>query len=472
MLNEIISQTAVQLAAQTRSGSLSAREVVEAHLDRIDEVNGTINAIVAARARKDVLTDADAADALPAGQRGALHGLPVAVKDLQNVAHLPTRAGSVTTSDKPAAKDGLVAARLRAAGAIIVGKTNTPEFGTGCHTFNEVYGTTSNPWDPSRVAGGSSGGAAAALASRMLPIADGSDLGGSLRNPAAFCGVVGLRPSIGRVPIDPALVDSSAWFRRFGVEGPMGRNVADTALLLSVLAGPLADDLLSLPDDPSVYARPLPTTTTATIGWVGDLGILTYDNDPFELAKAAAGRVVDVGGSMVEITPDLSVAEEVFRVFRGLSYRKIGEVLPESTVAMTKITVQENIAFGRSLDLDRVMRAAELRSQLHRSMARAFEQVDVIALPTTQVVPFPVDVEYPTEIAGQQMDDYLGWMMSNCVITATGCPAISIPSGFTEDGLPTGLQLVAPLGEERRLLEIASAVEAANPHWHRVPDLS
>ena len=472
MLNRIVSQTAVELTAQTRSGSLSAHEVVEAHLDRIDEVNGTINAIVAARSRRDVLSDADAADALPAGQRGALHGLPVAVKDLQNVAGIPTRAGSATTSDKPAANDGLVAGRLRAAGAIIIGKTNTPEFGTGCHTFNEIYGTTSNPWDPSRVAGGSSGGAAAGLASRMLPIADGSDLGGSLRNPAAFCGVVGLRPSIGRVPIDPALIDSSAWFRRFGVEGPMGRNVADTALLLSVLAGPFADDLLSLRDDPSVYAEPLPTTTIATIGWVGDLGILTYDNDPLELAKAAAGRVVDVGGSMVEIAPDLSMAEEIFRVFRGLGYRKIGDALSDDAVAMTKMTVQENIAFGRSLDLNRVMRAAELRAQLHRSMTRAFEQVDVIALPTTQVVPFPVEVEYPMEIAGQPMDDYLGWMMSNCVITATGCPAISIPSRFTKDGLPTGLLLVAPIGEERRLLEIAAAVEAANPHWHRVPDLS
>ncbi len=471
MLNKIISQSAVDIASRTRTGSLSAREVVEAHLDRIDEVNGTINAIVAARSREDVLADADAADALPADQRGALHGLPVAVKDLQNVAGLPTRAGSLTTSDEPAASDGLVAARLKAAGAIIVGKTNTPEFGTGCHTFNEVYGTTSNPWDPSRVAGGSSGGAAAALASRMLPIADGSDLGGSLRNPAAFCGVVGLRPSIGRVPLDPALLDKSAWFRRFGVEGPMGRNVADTALLLSVLAGPSADDIVSLPDDPAIYAEPLPTTTIATIGWAGDLGLLTCDNDPLEFAKAAAGRVVDVGGSMIEIAPDFSVAEEIFRVFRGLGYRQTGQRLSPSQLSMTKLTVQENIEFGLSLDLDRVMRAAELRSQLHRSVARAFEQVDVIALPTTQVVPFPVEVEYPTEVAGKQIDDYLGWMMSNCVITATGCPAISIPSGFTEEGLPTGLQLVAPIGQERRLLEIASAVEAANPHWHEVPDL-
>ncbi len=230
MLNETISRSAVELAANTRSGTLSARQVVEAHLDRIDEINGAVNAIVAARPREDVLAETDAADSLPADRRGALHGLPVAVKDLQDVEGLPTRHGSVVTSEEPATRDGLVAARLRAAGAIIVGKTNTPEFGTGCHTFNEVYGTTRNPWNLSRVAGGSSGGAAAALSSRMLPIADGSDLGGSLRNPAAFCGVVGLRPSIGRVPINPALIDGSAWFRRFGVEGPMGRTVADTAL--------------------------------------------------------------------------------------------------------------------------------------------------------------------------------------------------------------------------------------------------
>jgi len=472
VLNEIIAQSAVDLAAKTRAGSLSAREIVEAHLDRIDEVNPAINAIVAARSRADVLADADAADALPADQRGTLHGLPVAVKDLQDVAGLPTRSGSVVTSDRPASRDGLVAARLRAAGAIIIGKTNTPEFGTGCHTFNEVYGTTRNPWDLSRAAGGSSGGAAAALSARMLPIADGSDLGGSLRNPAAFCGVVGLRPSIGRIPINPALIDGSVWFRRFGVEGPMGRSVADAAMLLSVLAGPHAEDLNSLDGDPSIYAAPLPSSTGATIGWGGDLGVLTYDREPFEFAKAAAGRVNDVGGSMVEVNPDFSMAEEVFRVFRGLSYRQLGSRLLEGALERTKLTVQENIAFGRSLDLDRVTHAAELRSQLHRNMAHLFAEVDVLALPTTQVVPFPVELEYPTEVAGQPMTDYLNWMMSNCVITATGCPAISIPAGLTPDGLPTGLMLVAPIGEERRLLEIAAAIEAANPFSNQIPPVA
>ncbi len=200
--------------------------------------------------------------------------------------------------------------------------------------------------------------------------------------------------------------------------------------------------------------------------------MLTYDAEPFEFARAAAARVSDVGGSMIDVAPDFSMAEEIFRVFRGLGYRRLGANLPDGALERTKSTVQENIAFGRSLDLDRVMHAGELRARLHRNMAHLFAEVDVLALPTTQVVPFPVELEYPTEVAGQPMTDYLNWMMSNCVITATGCPAISIPAGLTDEGLPTGLMLVAPIGEERRLLEIASAVEAANPFSAQVPPIA
>ncbi len=466
MADDLILRSAVSLAASIREGLLSATEVVEAHLDRIEEVNDKINAIVAPRPRSEVLADADAADCVAPADRGALHGLPVAIKDLEPVAGLPTRKGSLTTSAAPSQRDGIVAARLRAAGAIIVGKTNTPEFGTGSHTFNEVYGVTRNPWNPAQSAGGSSGGAAAALAARMLPIADGSDLGGSLRNPAAWNNVVGLRPSLGRIP---EYIDASSHLIRLGVTGPMGRTVADTALLLSVLAGPHPGDPLSLSENPSIFAHSLPATTEATIGWVGNLALFTCANEPLMLARAAAERVRAVGGSFREIDVDLSMAEFVFRVLRGLAYRSLGSSIPEDRHILLKDTVRENIAYGRRLSVDDVMRSERSRACLHMEMTSAFRQVDVLALPTTQVEPFSTDIEYPTEIAGQPMADYLSWMMSNCVISATGCPAISIPAGFTLSDLPVGLQLVAPVNRERQLLSVASAVEAALPLFDRYP---
>ena len=253
MLNPLITASATELAEQLQAREISAVEVVEAHLERIDEVDGIVNAVPFRREREAVLADAEQLDAL-VEPLGPLHGLPVAVKDLQNVAGLPTSHGSPVMPLTPQPNDGLVAERLRAAGAVIIGKTNTPEWGTGSHTFNPVYGLTRNPWNTDRSAGGSSGGAAAALAARMLPIADGSDLGGSLRNPASFNGVVGLRPTVGTVPSRDARSHSLS---RFGVEGPMGRTVADVSLLLAVLAGPHPLDAVSRPIDPSVFLLPL-----------------------------------------------------------------------------------------------------------------------------------------------------------------------------------------------------------------------
>jgi len=463
MGSDLVHLSAVSLAEKLASGSLSAVEVVTAHLGRIDEVNPTVNAIVSMRDREEILADAAAADA--SGPTGPLHGLPVAVKDLQDVAGLRTSLGSATTPDVPAAADGLVAARLRSAGAIIVGKTNTPEFGTGSHTFNEVFGTTRNPWNLDRIAGGSSGGAAAALASRMVPIADGSDLGGSLRNPAAMCGVVGLRPSVGRVP-NPVAPTTHL---RLGVEGPMGRTVADAALVLSALAGPNDRDPLARPEPGDVFAPPLPTTTTATLAWGGDLGLFTCDPEQLSICETAARSISTVGGSFEEAAPALPHAESIFRVLRGAGYAGTASRFPEGALARTKQTVRDNVAFGESLTVGDILEAEERKADLHRTMSNFFDEYDVLALPTTQVPAFPVEVEYPTEINGVEMADYLSWMMSCCVITATGCPAISIPAGFTDDGLPVGLQLVARLGHERQLLEIASAIEAAQPWYNRTP---
>lgn len=465
MLNPLISAPATELAGRLHRGEVSAVEVVTAHLDRIDEVDHAVNAIPCRRDRDAVLADAAQLDALdePAGP---LHGLPVAVKDLQNVAGLPTSHGSPVMPLDPQPRDGLVAARVRAAGAVIVGKTNTPEWGTGSHTFNPVYGLTRNPWNTNRSAGGSSGGAAAALAARMLPIADGSDLGGSLRNPAAFNGVVGLRPSIGTVPNPDSRSHSLA---RFGIEGPMGRTVGDTALVLSVLAGPHPLDPSSRPCDPSSFAAPVDGAASSTrIGWIGDAGgAFVCDREPMTLARVAA----DALGPATELDLTLPGAERIFRVLRGVSYRGLAAAFTDDQIAEMKGTVQENMAYGRSITADDIVEADGLRLQLHRHLHDVFHEVDVLALPTTQVAPFPADQEYPTEVGGEPMTDYLNWMMSCCIITATGCPAISIPAGFTSDGLPVGLQLVAPIGQERRLLEVAAAVEAAAPQHHHVPEL-
>lgn len=456
MAQPIINQSAVDLAAAIRAGELTSVEVVGAHLDRIDEANPSINAIVAMRDREEILSDAAAADASSAV--GPLHGLPVAVKDLDHVAGLPTRSGSLVTSDRPQPADGHIAAQLRRAGAVIVGKTNTPEFGTGSHTFNEVHGLTRNPWNLDRSAGGSSGGAAAALAARMLPIADGSDFGGSLRNPAAFCNVVGLRPSIGRVA-EPAV--RSAHLLRLGVRGPMGRTVADTALVLSALAGPHELDPNSLSDDPDLFADPFPATTDARLAWAGDLGgMFTCEPEVLALCEAAARRIEHAGGTVTSAAPDMTDSMMVFRTLRGMSYRDLGAQLGDAAFPRVKRTVQENITFGRGLGADDVLAAEIARAELHRRMAAFWQDFDVLALPAAQVAPFPAEWEFPTAIDGVEMRDYLEWMTTCCVITPTGCPAISIPAGFTRAGLPVGLQLVAPFGQDRRLLEFAAAVES------------
>ena len=300
MLDPLVAATATELAERLRRREISSVDVVEAHLDRIDEVDGAVNAIPVRRAREAILADAAQLDAL-SQPAGPLHGLPVAVKDLEDVAGLPTSSGSTVTSTRPARASGLVASRLQAAGAVIIGKTNTPEFGTGSHTFNPVHGLTRNPWDLGRSAGGSSGGAAVALAARMVPIADGSDLGGSLRNPAAFNNVVGLRPSIGRVPLTEPTTHRLA---RLSVQGPMGRTVGDVALVLSALAGPDRRDPLALTDDPSSFTSPLPTTMSATVGWIGDVdGAFACDDAPMALARAAADVVTDAGGELIQWVP-------------------------------------------------------------------------------------------------------------------------------------------------------------------------
>jgi amidase len=456
-----VESTARDMAEAVRDRQISARELLELHLHRIDERNGDLNAIVALDVDRAHAGAAAADEHLASGAPlGALHGLPFAFKDTHEVAGWRTTYGSTIFANHVPTADELMVERIRRAGVVILGRTNTPEFAAGSHTFNRVYGTTRNPFDRTRSAGGSSGGAAAALAAGMVPLADGSDMGGSLRNPASFCGVVGLRPSLGRVPQWPL---SNQW-ESTSVGGPMARNVSDTALLLSVLAGPDPRAPMALGDPGSTFAPPLTGSLRGLrVAWSLDLGG-AFEVDP-EVARVVeeAGRLVARSGAKVfGAWPDLSGADETFRTLRAWHFdAKFSSLLAEHPTAF-KQTLADNIRAGRDLTGPDIAWAYTTRTTLAERMRLFFEKYDVLMLPVSQVPPFPTDQEYPTSINGVAMESYLDWMRSSFFITVTGCPAISVPAGFTPDGLPVGVQIVAPHGADRRLLEIAAGFEAAS----------
>jgi amidase len=443
--------TARSMMAGLRAKDISARELLDLHLDRIESVNPSLNAIVSLdvdRAREG----ARAADERRArGDDAALLGLPFAFKDTHEVAGWRTTYGSRVLSDYVPNRDELIVERIRAAGAVVIGKTNTPEFAAGSHTFNEVFGTTMNPYDRSRSAGGSSGGAAAALASGMVALADGSDMGGSLRNPASFCNVVGLRPSLGRVPEWP---QANAW-ETLSVSGPMARTVSDVALLLSVISGPdprVPSALPAYDDEPLAGSLDGLRVAVST-----DLGG-AFEVEPAVAAVVSASAAAFPGA--VEAHPDLREAEDTFRTLRAWHFQaRLGKMLAKHP-ELFKQSLADNIRAGEPLTGVDIARAYHQRTNLGQRMVSFFGRYDVLVLPTSQVPPFPADQEYPTTVNGKPMDSYLDWMRSAYFITVTGCPAISVPAGFTDDGLPVGIQIVAAHNQERRLLEIASAFEA------------
>jgi amidase len=461
---------ATELAALVLAREISARELLEAHLARIEAVNPAINAIVTLDA-DGARAAADAADAaLAAGEEvGPLHGLPVAHKDTHATGGMLTTWGSPLHARNVPAHDELVVSRLKAAGAIRVGKTNVPEFAAGSHTFNPVFGPTHNPYRRGLSAGGSSGGAAAALAAGLVPLAEGSDMGGSLRNPAAFCNVVGLRPTPGRVPTHPAAMGWS----QLSVQGPMGRTVGDVALTLSALAGPDPRVPISLTGDPAVFAAPLPTELTGLrVAWAPDLGgRVPVDPVITEVLTAQLGVFGDLGATVEEDCPDLRGADEVFGVLRAWLFEATFGDLVRKNPEAVKATIRWNAGRGAELTGADVGRAEIAHTRLYERVVEFFDRYDVLLAPTTQVPPFPVEQEYPTEVAGVPMEDYLGWMRSCTLISATGCPALSLPGGFTSDGLPVGLQVVAAPRADRRLLEVAHAFEQATGFGRRRPEL-
>jgi amidase len=466
---EICFLTATEMARRLRAKELSAREVVAAHVRQIDRVNPRVNAVITSVTERATEAAREADDRLTRGEAmGPLHGLPVAHKDLQDTKGIRTTYGSPIYWDHIPDRDSLLVERLRAAGAITLGKTNTPEFGAGSQTFNRVFGATLNPYDPSRTCGGSSGGAAVALACGMVPLADGSDMGGSLRNPASFCNVVGLRPSPGRVPRWPA---EAAWFP-LTVDGPMARTVADTALMLSVLAGPDPRSPIAIAEDGGRFARPLGRDFKGTrVAWSRGLGL------PFEPAvREAVDRQQAVfkslGCVVEEAEPDLSRADEAFKAWRAWAFElRLAKDLAEHRGKL-KDTVVWNVEEGARLTGPQLGRAEVLRTQVYHRVREFLQRYEFLILPVSQVLPFPVEQEYVAEIDGVVMGTYIDWMKSCYLLSAVGNPSLAVPCDFTRGGLPVGLQIVGRHQDDWGVLQLGHAFEQATGLWRRRPPLA
>ena len=461
----IVDESAVEQRRLLAERSISARELLDAHLARIEAVNGTVNAVVGLDAEVAQSTAAVIDERTARGEDpGPLGGLVTAHKDLAETADFVTTYGSTLYADNRPATDSLLVARVKAAGAVALGKTNTPEFGAGSHSFNPVYGTTCNPYDPSRSAGGSSGGAAAALRCGMVAIADGSDAGGSLRNPAAWNNVVGFRTSPRVVPnVSPG----NPW-QTMSIHGPMARTVDDLILQLRVHAQVDSRDPLNRPLD-------LPAEVTAPsqplrVAWSPTLGGLPVEADIAAVLATFVGEAEGLGWSVTEDEPDFTGADECFVTLRAYIFangvgRGIGDRLDR-----VKATVRSEVERGRALSAEEVARAFTTANELWQRAHAFFENYDLLIGPVTQVSPFPIEQEYPSTVDGREMPTYLHWMLSNCRISAFMLPSLSLPAGFTDAGLPVGAQLIGPPLGDLAVLESAKALEAATlHHQHRPP---
>jgi amidase len=456
--------TAYDLAAALREGELSCREVMQAFLARIEAINPRHNAIVSLRDGGELLREAERCDIeLVRGNdepRSFLFGLPQAIKDVVPTAGIRTTLGSPILKDSVPAADALLVQRAKAAGCIVIGKTNTPEFGLGSHTFNEVFGATRNAFDPTKSAGGSSGGAAVALATRMLPVADGSDTMGSLRNPAGWNNVFGFRPSPGRVPSWPV---QDAWGPQISSEGPMARNVRDLALLLDVQAGYDERVPFSLASEPSFAARLEQGGPAAPrIGWLGDLGgHLAMEAGVLEVCEQALARLAGAGSAVEPLALGFAPTRiwDAWLTTRwSLMRARIAPYLakPGNRELIKPEALWEHDQ-GVRLSAAQVSAASIERTAFYQHVIKHFDRFDVLALPSAQVWPFAVEQRWPKAIAGRAMDTYHRWMEVVVIATFAGLPAVSVPAGFSEHGLPMGLQLI---GRPRGDLELLGAARA------------
>ena len=456
-----------QLARMIHARKLSATEVMRAFIAQIERVNPKVNAIVTFLPEQ-ALKQAKALDRRK-GPKPPLAGLPIAYKDLVATKGIRTTLGSLVYTDNFPKADALLVERLKAAGAVTLGKTNTPEFGAGSNTFNKVFGATRNPYDLSKTAGGSSGGAAAAVACGMLPFADGSDLAASLRNPGNYCNVAGFRPSPGRVPSWPA---ANAWDTQ-PVLGPIARTVADTAFLLSAMAGPDARSPVSISEPGSLFARPLKRNfRKVRVAWTRDFGGLPVEPEVTAALEPQRKVLESLGCTVEEACPDFSGATEAFETLRAVSFAQRFAPLLKTHRVMLKDTVVWNIEQGLALDGAKIGRAEGLRTELFQRMRAFLEKYEFLLAPVNQLPPFPVDTEYPTQIAGVKLGNYLDWMKSCYYVTITSHPAISVPAGFTPGGLPVGLQIVGRYRDDFGVLQLAHAFEAQTQVWKRRPALA
>ncbi|WP_136634559.1 amidase [Pseudooceanicola onchidii] len=458
----LIDLDATALVAQMETGAVTSEEVMTACLDRIEAVNGQVNAIVALRDRDTLLAEARAADATP--RKGWLHGLPIAVKDLANTMGIPSTMGSPVLKDFVPKRDDLFVARMRAAGAIFIGKTNAPEFGLGSHTVNPVYGPTRNPYDTALSAGGSSGGAGVALAAGMQWVCDGSDMMGSLRNPAGWNNVYGFRPSFGLVPGD---VDRDFYLHPLATSGPMGKSPADMAALLDIQSG--ADPRIPLSFDGPQFAGNLQAEVAGKrVGWLGDWGgAWPMEAGVKETCEAALSTFADLGVEVVQTDAPFP-AQDLWQAWIDLrSFAVAASCAPIYDNPTHRPHLREDAVWelerGRALTPVQIQKASAIRSAWFRRAGELFADVDALIAPTAQVWPFPIDWMHPKEIAGRRMDTYHRWM--ECVIPASiiGLPAAAVPAGFGDAGLPMGLQIIGPYKRDLSVLQIAQA-------WHEATD--
>jgi amidase len=458
MNDELVGRTIRELSGMLRRREVSAVELTRAHLDRIDAVNPEVNAFVTVDAERALREAAAADEGLMAGAAiGPLHGIPAGFKDTHDTAGMRTTYGSPLFADHVPSADDLVVRRIREAGAITLGKTNVPEFAAGANSFNPVFGATRNPHDHGRTAGGSTGGSAAALASGMATACEGSDFGGSLRTPASFCGVVGLRPSPGRVPDVPG---QFGW-QSLAVQGPMGRTVDDAAIMLSVIAGYDARNPIALEQDPAVFADIAPADLRGLrVAWTPDLGG-RVDVEP-EVLDVLARRVralESLGCVVEEACPDLDGAAPAFRTLRAWMFAHSFDDAYRLHPDQLKPSLIGNIEQGLHLTGRDIAAAIDTHTRVHLAAAEFFTRYDLLALPAAPTLPFPVEQEYPPSIAGRPSGDYLDYLMLAGHITMTGCPAICVPAGLSPGGLPVGLQLVAAHRADAALLAMARACE-------------